>query len=42
VVELGLVGKTIHQVDERSVADVLALQRVTGVIERFFDKSLSS
>jgi succinyl-diaminopimelate desuccinylase len=38
VVELGLVGKTIHQVDERvDVADVLALQRVYGrVIERFF------
>jgi succinyl-diaminopimelate desuccinylase len=38
VVELGLVGKTIHQVDEHvSVADVLALQQVyRRVIDRFF------
>lgn len=38
VVELGLVGKTIHQVDEHvEVADVLALQRVYArVVERFF------
>lgn len=38
VVELGLVGKTIHQVDEQvAVADVLALQRIYGrVIDRFF------
>ena len=38
VVELGVVGKTIHQVDEQvAVADVLALQRVyRRVIERFF------
>lgn len=38
VVELGLVGKTIHQIDEQvTVEDVLALQRVYArVIERFF------
>jgi succinyl-diaminopimelate desuccinylase len=38
VVELGLVGTTIHQVDERSpVADILALERVyRRVAERFF------
>ncbi len=38
VVELGLVGKTIHQIDEHvALPDIAALQRIyTRVIERFF------
>jgi succinyl-diaminopimelate desuccinylase len=39
VVELGLTGATIHQVDERvAVAEILQLQRLYGrIIARYFE-----
>ena len=40
VVEFGLVGETMHKVDENvAVADVLALTEIyRGVLERFFTR----
>jgi succinyl-diaminopimelate desuccinylase len=43
VVEFGLVGETMHKVDENvAVADVLVLTEIyTGVLERFFSRPLA-
>jgi succinyl-diaminopimelate desuccinylase len=38
VIEFGLVGQTMHQVDERvSTADLIALTAIyRGIVERYF------